>query len=125
MLYLIDTNILLFPYKVSNPLDFHPTFWSKMKLILERDDVFSIDKVKDEIYYQDDELSNWCKLNITRKFWKSTNSSLEQYADIQNWAQNQNYNERALLQFAELNNADPFLLAFAVNYKINNIGIGV
>ena len=55
MIYLIDTNILIYANKVTNPLDIHPTYWEKMKSILERDDVFSIDKVKDEIYYYEPE----------------------------------------------------------------------
>ncbi len=118
MTYLIDTNILLFPFKVTNPLDLHPTYWSKIKLILEREDVISIDKVKDELFYQEDDLTNWCKANVSKTFWKSSNDSLNEYAEIQNWAQNRQYNQRALLQFANLKNADPFLVSYAKYFKL-------
>ena len=60
----------MLPFKVTNPLDLHPTYWSKMKLIFERKDVISIDKVKDELFYQEDNLTDWCKLNISKSFSK-------------------------------------------------------
>jgi hypothetical protein len=92
-----------------------------MKLIFENDNIISIDKVKDEIYHQEDELTLWCKSNIAKRFWKSTNLCLEEYAEIQNWAQNKHYNQRALLQFADLKNADPFLVSHAkyLSFKLN------
>lgn len=74
-----------------------------------------IDKVKREIYYQEDNLTAWCKENVKKQFWKSTSDSLAEYGEVQNWAQDKNYNERALLQFADVKNADPFLVAFALN----------
>ena len=115
MIYLIDTNILLYANKISNPMDIHPTYWSRMSLIFDRNDVMSIDKVKREIYYQEDNLTTWCKENVKKEFWKSTNDALAEYAEVQNWAQDKNYNERALLQFADVKNADPFLVAFALD----------
>jgi hypothetical protein len=116
-MYLIDTNILLEPFKITNPIDLHPTYWSKLKLILERDDVISIDKVKAELFYLEDELAHWCKVNIPKRFWKLSNACLAEYAEIQNWAQNKHYNQRALLQFADSKNADPFLVAYAKYFK--------
>lgn len=115
MLYLIDTNILIYASKVTNPLDIHPTYWAKMKEILNRDDVFSVDKVKDEIYYYEDELLNWCKENINNNFWKKTSHILSEYAELQNWVQTRNYYDTALIEFADVKNADPFILAYSLN----------
>lgn len=114
MVYLIDTNILIYANKVTNPLDIHPTYWSKMKEILERDDVFSIDKVKDEIYYYEDNLLNWCKENISNNFWRKSLRVLNEYAELQNWSQNKGYFETALIDFADAKNADPFILAHSL-----------
>lgn len=120
MLYILDTNILIYPSRVSHPIDIHPTYWSKISDLLKRQDVISIDKVKDEIYNHEDALTDWCKTNIPKNFWSSTVNSISEYAEIQNWAQSKSYNERALSEFAESKNADPFLVAFALNTLINN-----
>lgn len=120
MLYIIDTNILIYPNRVSNPMDIHPSYWEKISQILKRKDVISIDKVKDEIYKHEDLLTNWCKINIDKSFWFSSANSIIEYAEIQNWAQSKNYNQRALSEFADSKNADPFLVAFALNKKKEN-----
>jgi len=120
MLYILDTNILIYPNRISHPIDIHPTYWSKISDILKREDVTSIDKVKDEIYNHKDDLTDWCKTNISQSFWASTINSISEYADIQNWAQSKKYNQRALSDFAESKNADPFLVAFALNTLKNN-----
>ena len=117
MLYLIDTNILITAHKITNPIDIHPTYWEKLKEVFGRPDVLSIDKVKDEIFYFEDDLSNWCKENIDDHFWKSSENSIQEYAEIQNWASNKNYNQRALVEFADYKNADPYLVAFALQNK--------
>ncbi|WP_452225548.1 DUF4411 family protein [Lacinutrix chionoecetis] len=120
MLYILDTNILIYPNRISHPIDIHPTYWSKISDILKRQYVISIDKVKDEIYNHEDNLTDWCKINIPRNFWASTANSISEYAVIQNWAQSKKYNERALSEFAESKNADPFLVAFAKKTMMNN-----
>ncbi len=117
MLYILDTNILVYPNRISHPMDIYPSYWDKMSEILKLKNVVSIDKVKDEIYNHEDTLTKWCKTYIPKSFWSSSANSIIEYAEIQNWAQNKNYNERALLEFANSKNADPFLIAYAINKK--------
>jgi hypothetical protein len=117
MLYILDSNILIHPNRTTHPFDIHPTFWEKMSSILNKDDIASIDKVKYEIYNHEDDLTNWCKSNIPNNFWNSTANSINEYAEIQNWAQSRDYNERALADFADYKNADPFLVSFALHAK--------
>lgn len=118
MLYILDTNVLIHPYRTTHPLDIHPSFWKKMSIILNRTEVLSIDKVKDEIYDHKDDLTDWCKLNTTASFWASSSQSILEYAKIQNWAQSKDYNERALSDFANSKNADPFLVSYAMFLKV-------
>lgn len=125
MLYIIDSNILIYPNRKTHPFDIHPTFWDKMSIILNRDDVISIDKVKSEIYNHEDELTEWCKENIPNGFWNSSTISILEYAEIQNWAPTKNYNERALADFARHTNADPFLVAYALHKKRNDVDITI
>lgn len=120
MLYILDSNILIYPNRTTHPFDIHPTFWEKMSLILNRDKIESIDKVKSEIYSHEDDLTNWCKSNLPNEFWNSSTHSITEYAEIQNWAQTKDYNDRALADFANHTNADPFLASFALHEKRNS-----
>ena len=86
-----------------------------MSEILERKDVISIDKVKNEIYRHKDVLFEWCEANVKDNFWQKSDIAISEYSEIQNWAQTQNYNQRALSEFADSENADPFILAYALN----------
>lgn len=126
MLYILDTNILVYPNRISHPMDIYPSYWDKMTDLLRLENIISIDKVKEEIYAHNDSLTDWCKLNIPKSFWNSSVNSISEYAEIQNWAQNKNYNERALIEFADSKNADPFLIAYALNKKRNeNLDISI
>ncbi|WP_242203436.1 DUF4411 family protein [Aestuariivivens insulae] len=117
MLYILDTNILVYPDRISHPMDIYPSYWDKMADLLRFENVISIDKVKDEIYRHQDGLTNWCKLNTQKSFWALSVNCMVEYAEIQNWAQNKDYNERALIEFADSKNADAFLVAYALNKK--------
>lgn len=119
MLYILDTNILVYPNRISHPMDIYPSYWDKMSALLKLENITSIDKVKNEIYTHEDDLTNWCKLNTEKLFWASSINCIAEYAEIQNWAQNKKYNERALIEFADSKNADPFLIAYALNKKRN------
>jgi len=125
MLYILDSNILIYPNRTTHPFDIHPTFWEKMSSILNRDNIESIDKVKSEIYNHEDDLTNWCKSNIYNEFWNSSTNSIAEYAEIQNWAQTKDYNDRALADFANHTNADPFLASFALQAKRNSQNITI
>ena len=115
MVYLIDANILITAHRTTHPLDIHLTFWDKFKEILNNPSIISIDKVKDEIYHFEDDLCSWCKENINKNFWKDSSISITEYSEIQNWASNNEYMPSAIRDFADLKNADPFLVSYALN----------
>lgn len=114
MIYLIDSNIFISTHRVSHLMDIHPSFWNQLEKILQRDDVFSIDKIKDELEYFEDDLKVWIKSNINKSFWQKTDVAIEKYADIQNWAHAQNYYPITLKDFANSSKADPFLIAYSI-----------
>jgi hypothetical protein len=117
MRYIIDSNILITAHRISHPMDIHPSFWSELKDIFQREDVISIIKVKKELEYFEDDLKNWIKGNIESSFWKKSDLAISQYALIQNWVNKQHYNSTAKANFAEANNADPFLIAYSLFLK--------
>lgn len=62
-LFLVDTNFFIQAHRVSYPFDVVPSFWNKVKDLADNDKIFSIDKVKDEIYINEDDLKKWCQSN--------------------------------------------------------------
>nr|WP_298793076.1 DUF4411 family protein [uncultured Allomuricauda sp.] len=125
MNFLIDANILIHAHRTTHPLDIHVTFWEKLIEVLDRLDVMSIDKVKSEIYHYEDDLCVWCKENIKKAFWKDSTTSMNHYSEIQNWANSQNFYPNALREFADVRNADPFLVSYALNQIEQGIDITV
>ena len=110
MNYLLDTNILI-RSKNEMPMDVWPTFWTKMKEVMDAKQVFSSVKVKEEI--ERDELSSWMKLNAPKSFYLPVEGEdMEKYAIAQEWVRkNPVYSEVARLTFAEV--ADAYLVATA------------
>lgn len=125
MIYLIDSNIFIKAHRETHPLDIHPSFWEKLKDIFDRKDICSIDKVKDELFYYEDDLKTWCKDNIEKDFWKNSAQSIIQYAEIQNWVSSKKYFSTAISDFADAQNADPFLISFALFQKQSKIDVTI
>ncbi|HEB78152.1 MAG TPA: DUF4411 family protein, partial [Methylothermaceae bacterium] len=61
MRYLLDANVFMASNNLHYGLDFCPAFWDWLIDRNQAGQVFSIDKVKDEIEAGDDELSEWAK----------------------------------------------------------------
>ena len=112
MNYLLDTNILI-RSKNEMPMDIWPTFWARMKGMMDARQLFSSVKVREEIGRGADELSLWMKMNAPKGFYLQVDGEvLEQYCIAQEWARhNPTYSEGARLTFAEV--ADAYLVATA------------
>lgn len=113
MAYLFDTNIFI-ASKNSMPIDIWPTFWTRMAEMINSGEVFSIDKVKEEISKGKDELVDWIRANAPRGFFISEDDEvLSCYARTQSWAQScpVKFTPSALHDYAE--NADGYLVATA------------
>jgi hypothetical protein len=72
-MYLLDSNVFIQAKNRHYDFDFCPAFWDWLLLENEKRNVFSIDKVKDEIITGDDELTNWVKNNTSDQFFLPTN----------------------------------------------------
>ena len=112
MNYLLDTNILI-RSKNEMPMDVWPTFWMRMKEMMEARQIFSSVKVKEEIEKGADELSSWMKENAPKGFYLPVDGeTMKQYTIAQEWVErNPRYNEVARLTFADV--ADAYLVATA------------
>jgi hypothetical protein len=125
MIYLIDSNIFIKAHRETHPLDIHPSFWEELKHIFHRKDICSIDKVKDELFYYEDDLKIWCQNNIEKAFWRNSAQSIIQYAELQNWVSTRHYLPTAINDFADAQNADPFLISFALFQKQINVDVTI
>lgn len=83
--------------------------------------IVSISKVYNEIKRGKDDLFDWVETNLDPKFFVEVEESniLSHYSSIQNWAdKNPNYSPNAKEQFAAYDEADPWLVAYAIEHKL-------
>ena len=80
--------------------------------------VTSIDKVKHEIYKNEDDLKAWCLDNLPKTFFRPTNSIVSEYAKVVKWAMSKknHYTQAALAEFMDDRNADAWLVSYALRH---------
>ena len=114
--YVLDANIFIEAHRTNYPLDIADSFWAKIKVLAEEGKIISIDKVRDEIYRNDDELSTWMQANLSTNFFKSTDdeSILTDYSLVAEWAESRSghYKRGAIDEFLEFDKADAWLVAY-------------
>lgn len=125
MIYLIDSNTFMTAARHFYSLDFCTQFWDFLKEQAEKGLLLSIDKVYNEINRGDDLLKNWVEKEFRRFFVATTNNNiLSEYARLMKWGGNKDghYAPNAINDFMKVDNADPWLIAYALtnptNYKI-------
>ena len=115
--YIIDSNILISSSRRFYPFDIMPGFWRQF---LEKIDikVVLIDKVKEEIFSENDQLSDWLRENQACFIQKNMSDIevINAYSRIiQNVADNPRYSEAAKEEFARV--ADSWICAHALAHK--------
>jgi hypothetical protein len=115
-IYVVDSNFFIQAHRETYPLDVVPSFWRKVKQLAEEGRIISIDKVKNEIFRVDDELKTWCVANLPEDFFKATLSIMASYAQVSIWAASRSghYLPRALNEFLDAEEADAFIVAYAL-----------
>jgi Domain of unknown function (DUF4411) len=121
--YLLDSNVFIQAHRMHYPFDVVPSFWDKLITLSDDDVIFSIDKVKKELYdYQNpDILGKWCHNDIKSNFFVDSSNCIDKYGLIANWAvtNNHHYKQAAIDEFLSPDLADPWLIAYAM--KNNNV----
>jgi len=117
MKYILDTNFFIQAHRSFYPLDVAVGFWESVRLLAVEGKIISIDKVKAEIYKNDDELKHWCELSLPTTFFHSTKNVTEHYSKVINWANSRNdqYTLAAITQFMDMDLADAWLVSYAIN----------
>ncbi|MCK9217203.1 MAG: DUF4411 family protein [Firmicutes bacterium] len=114
--FILDSNIFILCHRQRYPFEMAPAFWRQLtgkggqRVIL-------LDKVKDEIYRNDDELSDWLKGNEDFFQIKKVSESevIRCYSDIISFIkESTQYRETAKAEFASV--ADSWICAYGMAY---------
>ena len=116
-LYVVDSNFFIEAHRATYPLDVAHSFWNKVKQLAYDGKIVSIDKVKNEIYdNHEDALKQWCIDNLPQNFFKDSSQLMTAYNQVINWAvsRSAHYLPKALAEFLDADEADAFVVAFAL-----------
>jgi len=122
-IYVLDSSMLIQAHRFYYPIGIATGFWNKLKELAEKGNIISIDKVKKEIYNGNDELKDWCEENLQEGFFKDTAPVMTEYTQVTSWAVSRSghYLPNALNEFLDADEADAFLVAFALADRTNRI----
>ena len=114
--YIVDSNFFIQAHRVIYPLDVAISFWDKVTQLAENESIVSIDKVKNEIYRNDDELKIWCQNNLPNNFFKDSTELVDEYRIVINWAMSRrdHYLAKAINEFLDANEADAWIIAYGI-----------
>lgn len=121
--YVIDSNFFIQAHRASYPIDVAISFWNKVIQLATDGKIIGIDKVKNEIFKNEDELRQWCELNLPDHFFKDTSTLIPQYTQVAAWAasKSEHYLQNALAEFLDADEADAWLIAYALVNPTNYI----
>lgn len=115
MAYLLDANVFIQAKNLHYGLDFCPAFWEWLIANNTGGNVFSIEKVGDEIAAGGDDLSDWAAQRDDGFFLKPDPALLPVLGTVSAWANGQNYEPAAVNTFLQV--ADYYLVAHALAHE--------
>lgn len=115
MAYLLDANVFIQAKNLHYGLDFCPAFWDWLLRQNAAKNVFSIDKVGDELDAGDDELADWASERGDGFFLRPDSKLLPAFGTVSEWAAEQGYDPAAVNTFLQV--ADYYLVAHALAHQ--------
>ena len=110
--FVLDTNVLIQANLSYYAPDFHQSFWRILLEEYQSGQLASIDKVRDEIYRIDDNLSAWVRAEASGMFVSSELQSVaDTFGEMVSWVQQGQFTAAAKAEFAAA--ADGWIAAFA------------
>jgi len=123
-IFILDSNFFIQAHRDTYPLDVAVSYWNKIKTLAKDGKIVTIDKVKNEIFKSEDDLSAWLKSNIEPHFYKTSNTPevLKCYQEIAKWVNTKrdHYHQSAINEFLNDEIADAWLIAYAFAFKDSN-----
>lgn len=112
MPYLLDANVFIQAKRLHYGMDFCPAFWNWLITKNAANDVFSIERVGDELLAGGDELADWTDDRGAGFFVKPDPKLLKAFGTVSAWATGQNYEPAAVNTFLLV--TDYYLVAHAL-----------
>jgi hypothetical protein len=112
MAYLLDADVFIQAKNLHYGLDFCPAFWDWLIANNTAGQVFSIEKVGDEIEAINDELAVWAAERGAEFFLKPDAAILAALAKVSAWVTSQRYEPAAINTFLQV--ADYYLIGYAL-----------
>ena len=112
MAYLLDSDVFIQAKNLHYGLDFCPAFWEWLIQRNASNEVFSIEKVGDELAAGGDELSDWADQRGPGLFLKPDAAILPALGTVSTWVTSQHYEAAAVNTFLQV--ADYYLVAYAL-----------
>jgi hypothetical protein len=115
--FLLDANAFIQPKQKFYAFDICPGYWAALIAQQRLGAIASIDRVSDEIEDGGDDLWTWVSTDFPEAGFLPTNTPdvLANYARLQTWvATDAHYTAAAKQEFAEVENADGWLVAHAM-----------
>jgi len=112
MPYLLDANVFIQAKRLHYGMDFCPAFWDWLIAKNAANEVFSIEKVGDELVAGGDELADWADERGEDFFLKPDPKLLTAFGTVSAWAAGQSYEPAAVNTFLLV--ADYYLVAHAL-----------
>jgi hypothetical protein len=118
MAYLLDANVFIEAKNRYYGFDICPAFWDWLDTSNAANQVFSIEKVGDELAAIEDDLSEWAAARRPGLFLPVEPGMLDSLRRVAGWAQGQGYDPGAVTTFLE--RADYYLVgqALALGYTV-------
>jgi hypothetical protein len=114
-LFLLDSNVFIEAANRYYAFDIAPAFWQQLLHHAHNGRLLSIDRVKNELARQQDDLSQWANGQFHSYFASTADQEIMRaYADTIQWAYSQaQFTPAAKEEFAQADNADAWLVAYA------------
>lgn len=113
--YLLDANVFIQAKNLHYGLDFCPAFWEWLIAQNAAGNVASIEKVADELYAGEDDLSDWASSRGDGFFLPPDDRVLPALQTVSSWASTQSYEPAAVATFLQV--ADYWLVAHALAHQ--------
>nr|BAL56842.1 PilT domain-containing protein [uncultured Acetothermia bacterium] len=114
--YVLDTSVFTQAFRSYYHFDIAPGFWQALAQHAGAGTLLSIDRVKKEIEDGKDDLAKWIENHFHRSFESTAdNQVLAAYQRVIQWAMAQGqYTDAAKAKFADADNADAWVVAYAL-----------
>ena len=112
MAYLLDANTFIQAKNEYYGFDICPGYWDWLERENAAGNIFSIDRIADELKQGNDPLAEWASARGKNFFLPLDNPAVQAMRQVSSWVQSADYQDHAKRAF--LSSADPFLVAYGL-----------